>query len=137
MANSFYNNGKGHLWSDINLLTDNIHAAFVDGDTYTPDLDEDEFLSDIGGSMVGSSAAITGKTIEVDEVNDESVFDAADTNVPGVSGATAELIVIFKDTGNAATSPLIAVIDTAQGLVLTPNGNDVLIRWPATGIFRY
>jgi hypothetical protein len=38
------------------------------------------------------------------------------------------------DTGNAATSRLIAYIDTASGLPVTLGG-DVTVRWHASGIF--
>jgi hypothetical protein len=37
--------------------------------------------------------------------------------------------VIYKDTGTAATSPLIAYIDTATGLPVTPNGGDITVTW--------
>ena len=40
-----------------------------------------------------------------------------------------EAIIIFKDTGNNATSPLIAYIDTATGLPITPNGGDIIVTW--------
>ena len=66
------------------------------------------------------------------------VADAADTTFTSVSGDTVEAIVLYKDTGDAATSPLIAYIDTATGLPLTPNGGDVTITWDngANKIFK-
>ena len=36
--------------------------------------------------------------------------------------------MIYKDTGSEATSPLIAYIDTATGLPITPNGGDIAPR---------
>ena len=40
------------------------------------------------------------------------------------------MIVIYKDTGTEATSPLLAMIDTATGLPITPNGGDKRINVP-------
>ena len=40
-----------------------------------------------------------------------------------------EAIVIYVDTGTEATSPLIAYIDTATGLPITPNGGDIIVTW--------
>jgi len=67
------------------------------------------------------------------------VFDAADLSpaFTAVSGATVESISLLKDTGSAATSPLIAYWDTASGLPLTPNGGDVNVSFNASGIFKF
>lgn len=46
-----------------------------------------------------------------------------------VSGASIEAIIIYKDTGTESTSPLIAFIDTATGLPITPNGGDIIVTW--------
>jgi hypothetical protein len=66
------------------------------------------------------------------------VFDAADLApaFTAVSGATVESINMLKDTGNAATSNLIAYWDTATGLPLTPNGGDVNVAFNASGIIK-
>ena len=46
--------------------------------------------------------------------------------------------MIYRDTGTEATSPLIAYIDTATGLPITPNGGDIIVVWDdgANKIFR-
>jgi len=46
-----------------------------------------------------------------------------------VTGASIEAIVLYKDTGTDSTSPLIAFIDTATGLPITPNGGDIIVTW--------
>jgi hypothetical protein len=46
-----------------------------------------------------------------------------------VSGDESEAIVLYKDSGAAATSPLICYIDTATGLAVTPNGADINVAW--------
>ena len=63
-------------------------------------------------------------------------FDAADSTFSAVSGASVEALVIYIDTGSAATSPLVAYIDTGvTGLPVTPNGGDIAVAWNASGIF--
>ena len=55
-----------------------------------------------------------------------------------VTGASIEAIIIYSDTGTEATSPLIAYIDTATGLPITPNGGDIIVTWDngANKIFK-
>ncbi len=44
--------------------------------------------------------------------------------------------IVYKDTGSAATSPLIAYIDSASsGLPVTPNSGDINVVWSGSGIF--
>ncbi len=57
------------------------------------------------------------------------LFDAADVVFSAVTGDPSEALVIYKDTGDAATSPLIAYIDTAAGLPVTPSGTDITVTW--------
>ena len=44
--------------------------------------------------------------------------------------SSIEAIVIYVDTGTEATSPLVAFIDTATGLPITPNGGDKQFNVP-------
>ena len=57
------------------------------------------------------------------------MFDAADVTFPEVSGNSVEAIVLFKDTGDPATSPLIAFIDSGTGIPVSPNGGDIAVAW--------
>ena len=92
--------------------------------TYTPNLTSHEFLSDIsGGARIATSGAFASKTTT------GGAADAADVTFTSVTGASIEAIVIYKDTGSDATSPLIAYIDTATGLPITPNGGDIIVTW--------
>ena len=63
------------------------------------------------------------------------VCDAADVTFSAVSGDVSEAVVVYRDSGVAGTSELIAYIDTATGLPVTPNGGDITITWNASGIF--
>lgn len=91
---------------------------------YTLAIDTDEFLSDIpSGARITTSGNLASKTATL------GVADAADVVFSSVSGASCEALVIYKDTGAAGTSPLIAYIDTATGLPVTPNGGDITCVW--------
>ena len=42
---------------------------------------------------------------------------------------TDTIKAVLVDTGTDSTSPLIAFIDTATGLPITPNGGDIIVTW--------
>lgn len=124
MANQLYVTAKkAFLDGDIDLLSDTIKAVLVDTGVYTVDINAHDFYNDLGASIVGANVSLSGKSTT------GGVFDAGDITFTTVSGSTVEAIVLYKDTGTAATSQLIAYIDTATGLPLTPNGGDITITW--------
>jgi hypothetical protein len=59
------------------------------------------------------------------------VCDADNITYSSVSGDECESLTIWKDTTVEATSPLIANIDDATGLPVTPNGGDINVTWDA------
>jgi hypothetical protein len=125
MANALYDKGREKfLTGSISWTTDTIKLVFVDSADYTPNLATHEFLSSIpSAGRVAISGAFTGKTAT------NGVADADDVTVTNVTGDQFEYIIIFKDTGNEATSPLIAFLDTVTGLPFTPSGSDITVRW--------
>ena len=78
------------------------------------------------------SSAFTGKATT------GGAADANDVTFTSVTGASIDAIVLYKDTGTDSTSPLIAFIDTATGLPITPNGGDIIVTWDngANKIFK-
>jgi hypothetical protein len=67
----------------------------------------------------------------------DGLFDAADTSFTGVSGVQSEALIVYIDTGSAATSRVVCFLDTGYtGLPVTPNGGDINVAWPAGGIFQ-
>lgn len=133
MTNTMYGKGKEKLLGSIDLSSDTIKAVLIDTGSYTPNFTTDEFLAVIaGGAIVGTAVALASKTLTL------GVFDAADTTLVAVTGAQSEAVLLYKDTGSAATSPLIALYDTGTGLPVTPNGGDILIQWDngANKIFK-
>ncbi len=63
------------------------------------------------------------------------VFDCADATFTAVTGATAEAVVIFVDSGTASTDYLVAYVDTGSNLPVTPNGGNITAQWNASGVF--
>jgi hypothetical protein len=123
MTNALYDLGRQKfLEGNIAWLTDNIKVALVDPTVYTPNLATDEFLSAISSIVATSPQLTTPASIAGVAGADNIVFSS-------VSGNTCNYLVIYKDTGDATTSPLIACIDTAENLPVTPNGGDIDITW--------
>lgn len=134
MANALYDSGReSFLKGEISWSSDNIKAVLVDTATYTANLAIDQFLSDIpAGERVATSANFTAKTTTA------GVADAADVTFTAVTGDQSEALVVYQDTGVEGTSRLIAYIDTATGLPVTPNGGDISVTWDSgvNKIFR-
>lgn len=125
MTNGLYAKGKqALLQADIDWLVDDIKIVLVDTALYTVNLATDQFLSSIpSGARVFTSGNLSGKTAA------DGVADASDVTMSTVTGASVEAVVIYRDSGSAATSALIAYIDTATGLPVTPNGGDIVVQW--------
>ena len=130
MANALYPKAKEKfLDALIDMPTDTIKIALIDTGTYTYN-STDEFWSAASAALVGTAATLASKTIT------NGVFNADDVTFTSVTGASVEALIIFKDTGSAATSPLIMYLDVAaSGLPVTPNGNNIDVQFNASGIF--
>lgn len=126
MANALYTKYlEAALQGQINWMSDNIKVVLVDSASYTVNLATHQYLSDVpSGSRTATSANLSSKAAT------GGVADAADVTFSAVTGPVSEILVIYKDTGTASTSPLIAYIDTATGLPVTPNGGDITVVWP-------
>lgn len=135
MSNGRYSKGREKFLSaQIDWLNDDIKAALIDAADYTVNLVTHEFLSDI---------PLIGRTAISNSLADKTVTNgwAGSSNIvfENPVGDISEAIVIFKDTGDAATSPLIAYLDTnIQNLPLFLNGAKVTIIFDEAvdGIFR-
>jgi len=126
MANALYDKTREKfLNGDLSWRDDTIKAVLVDTAGYTVNLSTHEFLSDITESYrISTSGTFASKT------STTGVADAGDITFASVpAGNACEAIVIFSDTGNPATSSLIAYLDTATGLPITPVGGNIIITW--------
>ena len=132
MANALYPKFKeGILQSaaNTNMSSGTVKVALVDTGTYTYSATH-QFYSSVTG-VVGTPQTLGTKTFT------NGLFDAADVTFPAVTGNSAEALIIYIDTGSAATSPLIAYLDTGiTNMPVSPNGGDISITWNASGIFQ-
>lgn len=130
MANAIYPKAKQKfLDALIDMPSDTIKIALIDTGVYTYS-GTDEFWSAASAAQIGISQTLASKTIT------DGVFNADDVTFTSVTGASIEALIIYKDTGSAATSPLIMYIDVAaSGLPVTPNGNNIDVQFNASGIF--
>lgn len=138
MANRFYTsflNGLLNLTEaiDFNDAGTTIKAALIDENVYTYSAAHN-FFDDISG-VIGTPQTIANKTVGTLGVG---IFDGDNVTFTAVTGAQVESVLLYKDTGTPATSPLAALIDqVASGLPVTPNGGDITIQWDNTnGILK-
>lgn len=125
MANSLYDAARQrYLEGQLNWMTDTIKCILVSTSSYAVQTGTHQYLSDISTSaIIGAAVTLTGKSTT------GGAADANDCTFLAVSGATIGAIILYVDTGTAGTSPLLAYIDTATGLPITPNGGDIIVTW--------
>lgn len=138
MPNAVYNIVKLALATgELDLVDDTIKILLVT-DSYTPDIDTHTHLDDVTNEVVGAGytaggQALANQDVDVDLVNDRAFFDANDVTW-ATSSITARGVIIYKDTGVAATSTLITYLDF--GTNRTSDGGDFTVVFDATGILR-
>ena len=121
--NRFYPLGAQKiLGGAINFSTDTIKAVLVTGG-YTFS-DSHEFFSQVSGLVLGAPVTLANKSIA------GGVFDADDAPFGAIAGGNiAQAILLYKDTGSPASSPLICYLDEVTGFPFTTNGSDVNATW--------
>jgi hypothetical protein len=137
MANALYPKWKeARLQGTANAALDGsgttgVYATLVDTGTYTYSASH-EFFSSVVAGQVGTEVELGTKTFT------NGAFDAANSTIPSVTGATSEAVVLFvKNAGANTTWRLVAYLDTGvTGLPVTPNGNNITLTWSAGGIFQ-
>ena len=127
MPNQLYPLAKeAFIAGDLALDTDNIKSILT-REVYVAG---DQFLSDLAIGAVATSGNLTGKSITLGS------FDTADIVHASVgAGAAIEYIVLYQDSGTPGSSRLIAHIDTATGLPVTPDGTNITVEVNAGGWF--
>lgn len=122
---------EAFLSGAIDLSSDTIKAAMVTS-AYTYSASH-QYYSSVSG-VVGTPVTLGSKTVT------GGVFTAGPFTFTSVAaGQTVVAVVIYKDTGSAGTSPLLAYIgrraDTVPLGIIT-NGGNITLGAPARGIFR-
>lgn len=134
MSNALYDLGRQSFLSQSPAIvwgTDNIKVILAKTSSgYTVSLSADQYVGNgttpiATANIIARTANLSSKTVAA------GVAGAANTVFSAVSGAASGALVIYKDTGSDATSPLICYIDTATGLPVTPNGGDINVAWNA------
>lgn len=129
MANIVYPSAKeAFLSGDIDLAADDIKVLLLAGYTYSA---ADVFITDLSTDDTFASGVLASKTVA------GGVFDAADLVISAVPAAQDAFLdptdwtdmVLYKDTGTPATSPVIAHLDSATGLPFLGDGSDVTVAW--------
>ena len=135
MASTLYLKGIQQFGQgNIDWENDTIKLKYM-ATSYTPNPDTENFLSDVSASEASGAPTETlaNAAVNIDTTNDRVEFDADDVTESGITTTTNKFIV-YKDTGVASTSPLIACIDIAEG-TLSPVGGTLAITFNAEGIF--
>ena len=115
MADVIYNAFKKNLMNGSIDLDTNTFKCMLVTSAYVPDQDAHEFRSSVTNEVTGTGYTAGGVTlaslaVTQDNTNNRSEWDFADP-VWAASTITARGAVIYKDTGAAATDPLVAYID--------------------------
>lgn len=128
MVDKFFNTFfKKNMDGDIDLLVDTIQAMLLKS-AWTPDIDTQEFVSDIVGNEVSAGGytrlTLGTKVTAVDNANDRSEFDSADLDWSAQTFTDARYMAFFKNTGADGTSALICYFDFGadfEGPLVKPN----------------
>ena len=115
----------------VDMNTDDIRAQILTSG-YTRNLTTHNFLDDLviasNSPASGGTATLTGEAVDAD-----GTFDSDDATWTSVTtGSTITQIVLYKHTGTATTSPLIANYD---GFSQATNGGNLTGTVNASGWF--
>lgn len=118
---------------------DTLKVALIDTATVDPDYTTHEDWADVSTAVIGTATTMASPVWDFATPPNVDL-DFTDTVISSVAGpTTAEELVVFKDTGVAATSPLIGQWDSGDvtNLPVTPNGGDITVVWHADGVLRW
>lgn len=121
---------------EIDLDTHTIKVALCTS-SYSVDQDAHDYFNDVTNEVSGTGytaggATLANKTVGYTAGTNTFKFDADDV-VWSASTITARYAVIYRDTGTASTSPLIAYVDF--GADVSSTGAAFTITWDSAGIF--
>lgn len=121
----------------VDWVTDTIKVS-LHTSTYTPNQDTDVFFSAATNEVSGTGYTaggytLTGKSVAYDATTNQTRLIAADASWTSATFTTSQA-VIWKDTGSAATSPLLGWVDFGGNETVT-TGN-FTITWDVTGVLK-
>src|SRR5688572_14265661 len=109
MATVAYNGYKQGLHdASINWGSATLKVALVTS-TYTPDIDTHVFFDDITNEVVGTGYTAGGATLASKTTTQNNTDNTGDADAANVTWATSTITargaILYKDTGDPATSP--------------------------------
>ena len=130
MSNVTYPLCREHMASGaFNWNTQTMTAMLVDLDQVVGDIFSFVHLDEIAAGAQVAKQVIQNRSV----VDNAGIIELRgdDTTFPAVSPppANSEAMVVYADTGDAATSPLYVYWDSATGLPITLNGADLIAEW--------
>lgn len=137
MANALYDMGRQLFLNGTIGWNNNTIKCMLAANSYTPVVATDEHVSQVDAYRFTGT---TDQTIGTKTVT-AGVADGADITFTAVAASgsyNVKYLVIYEDTGTNTNSHLIACIDTATGLPVTPNGGSITVTWDsgANKIFK-
>jgi hypothetical protein len=125
---------EAFLDGDLDWSAQTFKVYLIDHADDNPDVAVDDFLDDVaaGARVAGPVTLTTSSPLGT------GVADADDISFTAATGDQSEALLIYRDTGVEGTSNLVAEIDSATGLPVTPNGGDIDVTWDsgANRIFK-
>ena len=125
MANYIFSVAKQEMLrgnTSLNLVTGNVCMCLCNS-TYTANVSSDQFFSNATSGLITPAAQVASVSIT------GGIFKCANVTFPSVASGngTATQVVLYINSGANTTSPLIAHLDSATGLPVSPNGGDLTI----------
>jgi len=117
---------------DTAAPTGTLKGAFM-ATGYTQDKEAHQFFADVSSSVASGTTVrtIAGLDVRVDTANNRIEIDFADPSETPVTAVTNQF-VLFMDTGDNSTSPLIA--QGALSTTLSPIGGTLTLTVNAEGL---
>ena len=127
MANKLYKSFKSALLSGVNFdwANDTFKVGLIESGDYAFD-ENHQFLSDVPAVLLEANLTAVSQVENSVGANPVSVANS-------LFGRTVSSLILYRDSGDPATSELIAFFDTGAGLPLFLQGSDVSINWPESG----
>ena len=137
MASVIYNSYKKNM-ETVGWETATTIKMMLVTSSYTPDIDNHSNKSDVtdeasGSGYTAGGVALANRAMVQDNTNDIAKAVADDVTLTNAT-ITARGGVIYLDTGDDATSSLIAYIDF--GADQSMSNTDFEIKWDTNGIFK-
>lgn len=122
----------------VDWVGDTIKVALFTS-AFTPNQDTQDFYDDLSSEVTGTGytaggAALSGKSVDYNATGNTTSLRASQTSW-STATFTARYAVIYKDTGSAATSPVLGWVDFG-GDESVSSGTFTVIWDPTDGVLK-